>query len=223
MQVIAHRGEHTNAPENSMLAFQAAVDIDAFGIEFDVRLTADQIPVIFHHMHFSNRDLSGFIADYTYADLKRIELNCPVTHQTYHIPSLRDVLSAFADKLYLEIHVQSYGPEVVPQMTEILKDYTDAWPRMEIISYEAAILLGFQKACCGIATDFLFRPERWMTPEIALRLMAEKGRLANARAVHLFVEQITPESSSVIEYNGMEVKCCVVEHVATHKPLDANL
>ena len=46
----AHRGLHdneTDAPENSMAAFRKAVDA-GYGIELDVQLTKDRIPVVFH-------------------------------------------------------------------------------------------------------------------------------------------------------------------------------
>ena len=46
----AHRGLHdnkTDAPENSMKAFRKAVDA-GYGIELDVQLTKDRIPVVFH-------------------------------------------------------------------------------------------------------------------------------------------------------------------------------
>lgn len=46
----AHRGLHDNksdAPENSMAAIRKAVE-SGYGIEFDVQLTRDRIPVVFH-------------------------------------------------------------------------------------------------------------------------------------------------------------------------------
>ncbi|HIM37525.1 MAG TPA: hypothetical protein EYM38_05795 [Dehalococcoidia bacterium] len=46
--VIAHRGDVTNAPENTISAFRAALDIGADGIELDVRLTKDEKLVVFH-------------------------------------------------------------------------------------------------------------------------------------------------------------------------------
>ena len=48
--LYAHRGLHDNAtqaPENSMAAFRKAVDA-GFGIELDIQLTKDKIPVVFH-------------------------------------------------------------------------------------------------------------------------------------------------------------------------------
>jgi glycerophosphoryl diester phosphodiesterase len=215
MNLNAHRGNHTHAPENSMLAFHAVAGTGATGFEFDVRLTANHVPVVFHHMRFSSPNLPGFIADYTDVQLQAVELICPRTQQPYHIPTLRDVLETFADQCYLEIHVLDYAPEVVSQIANILSDYASAWHAMEIISYEPAILLGFQRVCAGIATDLLFRAEAWMTPEIVLRIMADKARLAQARGVHLFPQEITPEAIRFFDSQGLTVHCGVVDDVDT--------
>ena len=222
MRVIAHRGDHTNAPENSMQAFQAAADAGMFGIEFDIRLTADHVPVVFHHMLFSSQQKSGFIADSTYADLKQIALTCPTTQQRYFIPRLEDVLACFANTLYLEMHVVSNSPETITEVAAVLARYRNAWHHMELTSYEPAILLGLQQVCPDIATDVLFKhPESWMTPEIALRLIVEKGRLARARGVHLFAEQITPEAIAFIHSHGLDVHCGIVDDVATFQHVQA--
>ncbi|MFH1983455.1 MAG: glycerophosphodiester phosphodiesterase family protein [Pseudomonadota bacterium] len=46
--IIAHRGARTEAPENTAAAFDAALKYPIDGIEFDVQLSADNVPVIFH-------------------------------------------------------------------------------------------------------------------------------------------------------------------------------
>ena len=46
--IIAHRGDVTNAPENTIPAFRKALDLGADGIELDVRLTKDERLVVFH-------------------------------------------------------------------------------------------------------------------------------------------------------------------------------
>lgn len=46
--IIAHRGASSCAPENTFSAFQRAVEDKADGIEFDVRLAKDAVPVVFH-------------------------------------------------------------------------------------------------------------------------------------------------------------------------------
>lgn len=46
--IIAHRGASALAPENTLAAFKRAIDDGAEGIEFDVRLTRDGVPVVIH-------------------------------------------------------------------------------------------------------------------------------------------------------------------------------
>jgi len=46
--IIAHRGDTTNAPENTLFAFKQALNLGADGIELDVRLTKDEQLVVFH-------------------------------------------------------------------------------------------------------------------------------------------------------------------------------
>ncbi len=48
MLVICHRGYHVSAPENTLEAFTAAAELGADGVETDVRLSADGIPLLFH-------------------------------------------------------------------------------------------------------------------------------------------------------------------------------
>ncbi|MDE6943556.1 MAG: glycerophosphodiester phosphodiesterase, partial [Lachnospiraceae bacterium] len=65
---FAHRGLHDNtgeAPENSMAAFRRAVEA-GYGIELDVQMTKDDIPVIFHDGTMERMcGVKAQIADYT--------------------------------------------------------------------------------------------------------------------------------------------------------------
>ena len=46
--IIGHRGAHARAPENTLGAFKMALDAGADGIEFDVHLARDGVPVVIH-------------------------------------------------------------------------------------------------------------------------------------------------------------------------------
>jgi glycerophosphoryl diester phosphodiesterase len=46
--IVAHRGASAHAPENTLAAFRSAIDVGAEGVEFDVRLSKDGIPVVIH-------------------------------------------------------------------------------------------------------------------------------------------------------------------------------
>ena len=73
-KVIAHRGFSNNYPENTMLAFEKAIEIGAKCIETDVTILKDGTLVLFHDYEtkeHSNHD--GIINDLDYNDIKRID------------------------------------------------------------------------------------------------------------------------------------------------------
>lgn len=46
--LVAHRGDQTNFPENTLPSLASAISAGAQAVEFDVQLTADLVPVLFH-------------------------------------------------------------------------------------------------------------------------------------------------------------------------------
>ncbi|MDE6129711.1 MAG: glycerophosphodiester phosphodiesterase, partial [Lachnospiraceae bacterium] len=100
--LYAHRGLHDNAseaPENSMEAFQKAVDA-GFGIELDVQLSADKIPVVFHDFSLKRAcGVEGKVADYTYEELQQFTL----FDSEQRIPQFCDVLKAVDGRVPLII------------------------------------------------------------------------------------------------------------------------
>lgn len=57
VRIVAHRGASATHHENTIDAFQAAVDQGADGIELDVRLTADEVLVVHHDAHLASGEL----------------------------------------------------------------------------------------------------------------------------------------------------------------------
>ncbi|ADE14608.1 glycerophosphoryl diester phosphodiesterase [Nitrosococcus halophilus Nc 4] len=75
-QLIAHRGYAKAFPENTLLSLDAAVNAGARLVEFDVQLTADEIPVVLHDdtlLRTAGHD--GAIFEMNSADLEHICVN----------------------------------------------------------------------------------------------------------------------------------------------------
>jgi glycerophosphoryl diester phosphodiesterase len=109
MLVFSHRGFHESLPENTLEAFQAAVDLSVDGIETDVRLSADGQAVLFHDRHAPNGR--------TVAELSRAELAEAAGHA---IPTLNDILARWPDLTWnIEIKV----PEAVALASTILSQF----------------------------------------------------------------------------------------------------
>ena len=88
MKIFAHRGASREAPENTLLAFKTALEIGVDGIEFDVLLTKDKVPVVTH-----NDDLSiltnqkGRVRDLPFSSICNLDVGRGQT-----IPTLTEVL-----------------------------------------------------------------------------------------------------------------------------------
>ncbi len=105
-KVIAHRGFSSRYPENSMLAFEKAVELGADGAEFDVQLTRDGVPVVFHDeslLRITGDDL--LVSELTLEELRRFDISyrfkgqCPVQR----VPTLEEYFSMSAQHDFLNI------------------------------------------------------------------------------------------------------------------------
>ena len=120
----AHRGLHdnqTDAPENSMPAFKKAVDA-GYGIELDVQLTRDRIPVVFHDETLDRVcGVSGNVRDYTYEELQAFTL-CDSSER---IPLFADVLTLVDGKvpLIVEIKIHESAAAVCAAADALLQNY----------------------------------------------------------------------------------------------------
>lgn len=71
----AHRGASEYAPENTLLAFNLGIYMGANGIETDVQLTREGVPVLFHDDTLSRvTGETGSISDYTFDELQNIRV-----------------------------------------------------------------------------------------------------------------------------------------------------
>ena len=105
---FAHRGLHGDPnviPENSMAAFHRAVT-RGYGIEMDVRLTADGQAVLFHDDDLERLcGCTGTVETYTYKQLRLF----PLHGSEEKIPLLKDVLQMVGGRVPLLIEIKTNG------------------------------------------------------------------------------------------------------------------
>ena len=101
-RVFAHRGGSALAPENTLAAFEHGLRVGADGLELDVHLSADGVPVVVHDATLDRTtNATGPVAARTAAELARVDAgwrfdgprgDFPFRGQGLGIPALRDVL-----------------------------------------------------------------------------------------------------------------------------------
>lgn len=103
MLVIGHRGAKGNGLTNTMDAMQYALTQGADGLEFDIRLTSDGVPVVIHDdTLLLTRGINRSVRTLTLRELNNLSSDKP-------IPTLTQVLDEFWGKTYLNIELKSRG------------------------------------------------------------------------------------------------------------------
>jgi len=97
IQNIAHRGFTKSFPDNTLEAFEAAIEIPVDGVEFDVRETADNKLVIHHDPQLQGKDINKMSQD----EIRSVRLE-----GKYEIPTLEETLDLFRNRTGLMIEVK---------------------------------------------------------------------------------------------------------------------
>ena len=108
-------------PENSYAAIQRAADL-GYGIEFDVHLTKDDIPVVFHDDTLNRIcGVKGNLKDYTYEELQQFCL----LGTKERIPAFADILKMVDGRvpLIIEYKVENNADKLCSICDSILSDY----------------------------------------------------------------------------------------------------
>jgi glycerophosphoryl diester phosphodiesterase len=111
---MAHRGFSGVAPENTLIAFEKALELDyVTSIELDVQLSKDGIPVIIHDFSLERTTNGfGFVKDKTFHELRELDAGSWFSDQYAgeKIPSLEEVLKLLRNKdCFLNIELKTAG------------------------------------------------------------------------------------------------------------------
>lgn len=110
--VCGHRGASGHAPENTLAAFRRAHELGATWLEFDVQLSADGLPIIFHDDTLERTTNIGQAlrpAQLTLAELKKLDAGSWFGPQFAGepVPTLDEVLAEFGEQMGLNIEIKS--------------------------------------------------------------------------------------------------------------------
>lgn len=104
VQIAAHRGDSTNAPENSMSSIRHSIENNIDAIEIDVQMSQDGV-VVLNHDYSLNR-VAG--VDVAVHELQATEI-AKLQIGDEHIPTLEEVLSTFGERAHFIIELKPYG------------------------------------------------------------------------------------------------------------------
>lgn len=118
--VIAHRGASADAPENTIAAFELALEQGADGIELDVHLSADEHPVVIHDFTLERTtDGAGPVSEHTVRELKRLDAGGwrDRRFRGQRVQTLQEVLERFRDRARFWVELKG-GSTLYPGIEE---------------------------------------------------------------------------------------------------------
>ncbi len=110
--IVAHRGASSLVKENTIPAFEKAIEIGADMIEFDVRKTKDGIMIVYHDPLIEGRPIHQL----TYQEANRL-----VSSAGFVIPTVEEVLKHTLGKIKLDIELKEMGYE--KELVELVLRY----------------------------------------------------------------------------------------------------
>jgi glycerophosphoryl diester phosphodiesterase len=152
--VIAHRGVSDLARENTLEAFQKAIDLRADMIEFDVRRTQDRHYVIHHDLHIAGKPLN----EMTLREVREIARTLD-----FHVPELEEVLALTRGRIGLDIELkeEGYEREIVRLVGGLLTEAD-----FIVSSFHAGCLARVKQYRAGVRTGLIFKDAGALTTAI---------------------------------------------------------
>lgn len=159
-QITAHRGASKAAPENTMYAFQAALDSDADYIELDVQLTADEQLVVFHDEKIDRvTNGKGPLSRYTYDELQKFSAGEWFGNDEFkdaRIPLFSDVLELVGNDIMLNIEIKDHGnTKLAAEKTVELIEQYDLVSSCYVTSFSYKVLKQVKQADPRIKTGLI--------------------------------------------------------------------
>lgn len=207
----AHRGASCCAPENTMTAFASAVESGCDGIELDIHLTRDGIPVVIHDETLQRTtDSCGPVAARTWQQLRQLDAGSwfAAEFAGESIPSLEEVLQAFGGRLRLNLEIKEFRAGMA--VLELLGHYPSA--QIVVSSFNDDLLQRLRSTNAQLPIAVLFDSGNW-------RQAVQIAQGLSACAFHPAVNLVTRPMIAACVHAGLPVSVWTVDRACVARSL----
>lgn len=225
VEIIAHRGYSARAPENTLAALQAAVDAQADAVEFDLHVTADGEPVLFHDFTLERTSTGRGRLDATeLAALRELDVGSwfGAAFADERIATLREALDLLAPHRHPHGPIRRVYPEIKgwredADTARIVEDLrASGWGDQAcVISLDWDVLERVRGHDSRIELGLVFDDDRLF--DSAIELAAGDGRTIIDPDHRLLLAR--PEHVEEARQRGVDVACWTVNDAAAARTL----
>ncbi len=218
-KIIGHRGVAGHAPENTIASIRRAAELGAPWVEFDVQLSRDNIPVLFHDETLDRTtNASGPVDAKSAAELNRLDAGSWFSPEFTGepVPTLAAVFDEL-ERLRLGANIElKPSParaletgRVVAAM--VAADWPASLPAPLISSFQEDALAGFREVAPDFDRAFIsFRvPRDWR----------KRMQCSGCVALHCLGKHLTEKRVAAIRNAGYTLRCFTINDVALGRQL----
>jgi glycerophosphoryl diester phosphodiesterase len=187
---VAHRGDHRQAPENSIAAMIAALGVRGCdGLEFDLQAAVDGTPVVIHDPTLLR----------THGRSERTDALTVSELQELGIPTLSDLLAVVPADRFLDVELKA---QVAEATVQALGPRRDAPARVIVSSFERSILEALRVAAPRIP--------RWLNSESLDRAVVEEALHLGCSTISAEWRTIDEQAVDAVRSAGLELAAWTV-------------
>lgn len=195
MLKIGHRGAKGHEPENTLISFQKALDMQVDGIELDVHLSADGELIVIHDETIDRTTNGiGLVNTLSLRQLKKCRIN-----NHHEIPLLSEVFDLVNKNCFINIELKSY--ETAEKVVELIEDYVSGknW------KYEQFLISSFDWNALQQVRFLNERIQIGVLTETDLDLALAFAKFIQAKSIHPHFHMLSEENVSKIQSKGLQV------------------
>ena len=195
MLKIGHRGAKGYEPENTLVSFQKALDMQVNGIELDVHLSADGELIVIHDETIDRTtNGKGFVNALSLRELKNFQID-----GIHKIPTLKEVFDLVNQDCFINIELKNY--DTTEKVVSLIEKYVSkkGW------RYDRFLVSSFDWNA--------LQQIRFLSDEIPIGVLTETNldlalafaKFIQAKSIHPHFHLLTKENTAKMQEKGLQV------------------
>lgn len=195
MLKIGHRGAKGHEPENTIVAFQKAIDLGCDGIELDVHLSLDKEIIVIHDETIDRTtNGTGFVDQMTLSELKKFRID-----NNHEIPTLDEVCAILNHNMLINIELKSFetAEKVIEFIVKSILEKNYTYQNFIISSFDWSALTFCHAKARGILLGVL--------TDNSIESAVSFAKKINAFAINPHYKLLNEANVKLIHDNGFKI------------------
>jgi glycerophosphoryl diester phosphodiesterase len=195
MKKIGHRGVKGYEPENTLVSFQKALDMQVDGIELDVHLSADgELMVIHDETIDRTTNGKGFVNKLSLHELKAFRID-----NKHQIPTLKEVFDLVNQNCFINIELKKY--DTAEKVVSLIEKYVikKGW------KYDRFLVSSFDWNALQQVAFLNDKIPIGILTETGLELALAFAKFIQAKSINPHFHLLTKENTAQMQEKGLQV------------------